>query len=195
MNLFRLHNNPMIAAEMHCDKHIPKMILETAQMLSTAWRMTDEAVDKSKAKSGVLSQSACEIYDGAPEKDTAYADEQGMYKIAYKNHPSTVWVRQKSKNYNWTLFLFKSLCKEYTKRYGKHHASGGLESAFEKYPLGVRVSDLTKRRMAFPQCMPDEYKVQGNPVKAYRNYYKGEKAYFDKWDRGRAAPKWWPHAA
>ena len=152
MNLFRLHNNPMIAAEMHCDKHIPKMILETAQMLSTAWRMTDEAVDKSKAKSGVLSQSACEIYDDAPEKDTAYADEQGMYKIAYK-------------------------------------------SAFEEDPLGVRVSGLTKRRMAFPQCMPDEYKVQGNPVKAYRNYYKGEKAYFAKWDRGRAAPKWWPHAA
>ena len=41
MNIFRLHDDPYIAAQMHCDKHVVKMILETAQMLSTAWRMTE----------------------------------------------------------------------------------------------------------------------------------------------------------
>ena len=39
--------------------------------------------------------------------------------------------------------------------------------------------------------MPDEYKVEGDPVSAYRKYYKGEKAYFAKWNRGREAPEWW----
>ena len=35
MNIFHLHTNPKIAARMQCDKHVVKMVLETAQMLST----------------------------------------------------------------------------------------------------------------------------------------------------------------
>ena len=38
MNIFHLHKDPKICAEYHCDKHVVKMILETAQMLSTAYR-------------------------------------------------------------------------------------------------------------------------------------------------------------
>ncbi len=38
MNIFVLDNNPKLAAEYHCDKHVVKMILETAQMLSTCNR-------------------------------------------------------------------------------------------------------------------------------------------------------------
>ena len=41
MNIFYLHENPEICAEYHCDKHVVKMILETAQMLSTAHRIID----------------------------------------------------------------------------------------------------------------------------------------------------------
>ena len=35
MNIFVLHQNPQTAAEMMCDKHVVKMILETAQMMCT----------------------------------------------------------------------------------------------------------------------------------------------------------------
>ena len=35
MNIFVLHHDPQVAAEMMCDKHVVKMILETAQMLCT----------------------------------------------------------------------------------------------------------------------------------------------------------------
>jgi hypothetical protein len=35
MNIFVLHDDPYWAALYHCDKHVPKMILESAQMLST----------------------------------------------------------------------------------------------------------------------------------------------------------------
>lgn len=38
MNIFRLSHNPTEAAQMHCDEHVVKMILESAQMLSTALR-------------------------------------------------------------------------------------------------------------------------------------------------------------
>lgn len=33
MNIFILHSDPVVAAEQMCDKHIVKMILETAQLL------------------------------------------------------------------------------------------------------------------------------------------------------------------
>ena len=35
MNIFVLHSNPVTAAQMQCDKHVVKMILESAQMLCT----------------------------------------------------------------------------------------------------------------------------------------------------------------
>ena len=41
MNIFYLDTRPKEAAMMHCDKHCVKMILETAQLLSTAHRELD----------------------------------------------------------------------------------------------------------------------------------------------------------
>ena len=38
MNIFYLNKNPKIAAIEHCDKHVVKMVLETAQLLSVAQR-------------------------------------------------------------------------------------------------------------------------------------------------------------
>ncbi len=39
MNIFYLHKDPETCAQMHCDQHCVKMILEYAQMLSTAHRV------------------------------------------------------------------------------------------------------------------------------------------------------------
>ena len=41
MNIFVLDENPQIAAQMHNDKHVVKMILETAQLLCGVHHMTD----------------------------------------------------------------------------------------------------------------------------------------------------------
>ena len=41
MNIFYVDKNPVTAAKMMCDKHIIKMILESAQMLCTAKRVLD----------------------------------------------------------------------------------------------------------------------------------------------------------
>lgn len=45
MNIFYLHNDPKQCAEMHCDKHVVKMIVETAQLLSTAHHVLDNNGD------------------------------------------------------------------------------------------------------------------------------------------------------
>lgn len=42
MNIFVLDEDTKKAAEYHCDKHVVKMILETAQMLSSAHHMLGE---------------------------------------------------------------------------------------------------------------------------------------------------------
>jgi hypothetical protein len=38
MNIFHLDKNPQLCAKWLCDKHCVKMVLETAQMLSTAYQ-------------------------------------------------------------------------------------------------------------------------------------------------------------
>ena len=52
MNIFVLDEDPAAAAIMLCDKHIPKMIVESAQMLSTAHRMLDGTLTKKRSRSG-----------------------------------------------------------------------------------------------------------------------------------------------
>ena len=50
MNVFYVDKHPVRAAEQMCDKHIVKMILESAQLLSTCHRVLDgvEYYDKTK---------------------------------------------------------------------------------------------------------------------------------------------------
>ena len=48
MNIFYLDREPKTCAEMHCDKHVVKMIIEYAQLLSTAHRLLDGTQDVEK---------------------------------------------------------------------------------------------------------------------------------------------------
>jgi len=41
MNIFYLHESPIICAKLMSNKHIIKMIIESAQLLSTAHRVLD----------------------------------------------------------------------------------------------------------------------------------------------------------
>jgi hypothetical protein len=94
------------------------------------------------------------------------------YKVTHKNHPSAIWARESVSNYVWLYDHMIALGEEYTRRYGKKHltilkCSGVLSKA----PQNVTKVDLTP----MPQCMPDQYKVEGNSVEAYWNYYEAEK--------------------
>ena len=55
MNVFYLDPDPVKCAKMHVDKHVVKMIVEYAQLLSTAHRMLDAVeytgLSKNEAKS------------------------------------------------------------------------------------------------------------------------------------------------
>ena len=46
MNIFFLHRDPQWAANALCDKHVPKMLLESAQMLSTAVQKYTDRIEE-----------------------------------------------------------------------------------------------------------------------------------------------------
>ena len=128
MNIFYLDADPILAAQQQCDKHVVKMILETAQLLSTAHRELD---------------------------GDAYADSVGLYKATHKNHPSAVWVRECVANYHWAHVHLTALCAEYTRRYDKTHKTQRLLAPLAVMPSAISSKDAITD---VPQCMPDDYK-------------------------------------
>ena len=157
MNIFYLDRDPKIAAEMHCDKHVVKMILESAQMMSTAHR----------------------VLDG----DT-YADENNLYKVAHKNHPSTIWVRSSSRHYDWLFQLWVHLLEQYTARYDKFHKSELLLHGLSTFPKAIEDNGYIDP----PQCM-SAYCKNDDTVEAYRTYYLLEKMSFAQYRNGNK-PYW-----
>ena len=177
MNIFYLHPDPKICAEMHVDKHCVKMILETAQLLSTAHRILDGVEDMG------LSQT------GRKKKVWRLPDNRDLvlYSATHINHPSAIWCRRGSENYMWLWLLLNELCKEYTYRYGKIHKceSTGLVATLKQRPNNIHVHRFTEPTPA----MPEQYKVPGDSLKSYHNYYNGEKRRMFSW-KNRQQPEW-----
>lgn len=164
MNIFFLSMDATEAAQMQGNKHVIKMILETAQMLCTAHR----------------------VLDGDPKNKFKLPDarEDTFYKATHRNHPSAVWARTSIENYNWLVDHFEALLKEYTYRYDKRHASGRLLYDIQSPPKNLTAWDFTTP----PSCMPDEYKI-GDLVANYREYYRKAKTHLHQW-KVREPPQW-----
>lgn len=122
MNIFYLHHDPKLCAQQTCDKHVVKMIVETAQLLSTAHHVLDGETGKQ------------------------------IYKKTHANHPSAIWARKADSNYVWLWCLLVSLCKEYTHRYGKIHLCqrSGLVQRLMELPAGIPVGPFTPPTPAMP---------------------------------------------
>ena len=88
----------------------------------------------------------------------------------------------------WLADHTLELCYEYTRRYNKEHSCQDMSVWFSTkyYPLGTPDGDLTP----FAQAMPDEFKVHGDAVSAYRKYYIGAKSKFAKWKYTKI-PDWY----
>ena len=161
MNIFLLDTDTRKCAQYHCDKHVVKMILETAQLL-------------------------CGVHHVTNQVPTNYqtTTEQVPYKLSHKNHPCAIWSRESLSNYLYLCDLGLELCKEYTYRYGKRHKSQDvIEWCIVNKP------NIVDKGFTEPaRAMPDEYKVD-SIVESYRNYYIGEKSKIAVW-KNREIPEW-----
>jgi len=183
MNIFILHKDPIKAAQDQCDKHVVKMIVESAQMLSTVHRMLDGSIEQRPSKSGKRILK----YYKLPDRR-----ENLLYKAVHHNHPCTVWTRESSSNYRWHYEHFIALCREYTYRYGKTHSTEtklGLELGL--LPKNIPMGDYTPFKLAMgsnPECMFED------PVKSYRAFYKTKQKRFKMDWTKRQVPQWFNYA-
>lgn len=91
MNVFYLDHDPIVAAQLQNDKHVVKMVLESAQLLSTAHH-----IHSSEHKHRV-------------------------YSMTHVNHPSAIWARSNAACYDWLARHMSALADEYRYRYGREH--------------------------------------------------------------------------
>tara|TARA_R110002110_G_scaffold333763_7_gene544795 strand:+ start:115 stop:609 length:495 start_codon:yes stop_codon:yes gene_type:complete len=149
MNIFYLDKCPVKAAKYQYNKHVVKMILESAQMLCTAHYVLD---NRTRDLSNI------------------------PYRVTHINHPSTIWVRTNNRNYMWLYQHMIALGDEYTKRYNKKHLTiTKCEDVLSKFPALLKDA-LYGDPIDMPQCMPDEYKDECS-IQAYWNYYIGDKSH------------------
>jgi hypothetical protein len=146
MNIFVLDENPVTAAKYMDDVRLPKMCVESAQMMAASLRRhgaTDEQMPLTKA--------------GKP------------YKGGYKHHPCTIFAGDSRDNFMWLSHHALALCDEYIGRFNKVHACHGPIKLMSTMLHIIPEGGLTP----FAQAMPDEYK-DDDVVKAYRSYYKSK---------------------
>jgi len=121
MNIFFLHFDAQIAATHHCDKHVVKMILESAQLLYSSHWVTDATRLPANA-----------------------------YKKTHSNHPCAIWVRESGANYRWLCELGLALCDEFTFRYGKVHKTRAHLQWLSANPPALPEVGVTEIRQAMP---------------------------------------------
>lgn len=140
MNVFFTNNDPIIAASEHCHKHQTKMIVEYAQLMSTAHHVLDgdNAID-------------------------------GIYKSTHVNHPSAVWVRKAGIHYCWVFKCARELCRLYTERTGKVHKTEAVIHALGIPPRNISVSPFYEPPVCAPDEFK-AVAVFNGAAKAYRDY-------------------------
>jgi hypothetical protein len=181
MNIFVLHENPVIAAQMHCDRHCCKMIIEHNQMLAASYYHT---IGISRKKEFPENQDKInDLFKGWPRKHPDGSEFH--YSVSHVNHPCTIWARTSIENFNWLLDCTESLCDEFLFRYKHEHSGRAIVNWMRQNPPNISSSKLTP----FAQAMPDCYKSEDS-IEAYRKYYGYKPSYMDmKWAHSEK-PEW-----
>lgn len=131
MNIFYLGKNPYKAALLHGDRHVVKMIVETAQMLSTAHHLHPTTPIQSH-----------------------------IYKPTHINHPCNIWVRENTSNYKWTYRLLHGLCTEFRIRRSKIHKTERIIPILMDLPDITYSENQTCPALAMPDKFKSDDPVQ-----------------------------------
>lgn len=151
MNIFYLDQDPCLAAQYHCDRHVVKMILESAQLLCTAVNvLAGEQVTPYKT---THVNHPCSIW-------IRESYDNWSYVLQLMIHLEREW------NYRY----------KHTK---EHKSMSAIVAAgIDKLALNIIPrGKLTPLALA----MPDHCKISSDPVECYREYYRKEKIALHKW--------------
>jgi hypothetical protein len=108
------------------------------------------------------------------------------YKLTHANHPSAIWTRESLDNWLWLRDLSEALNLEYMYRYN-HDTNHKAYDVIQRLPLpNIPSIGITPFRLA----MPDDVKIEGDPIQSYRNYYNVHKQHICQWTN-RDMPDWY----
>jgi hypothetical protein len=164
MNIFVTSLCPRISAQVLDNKRVVKMVLETAQLLSTA----------------IFINSTI-----------AYDD---IYKPTHIKHPCTVWTALNLGNWDWLFKHFVALCEEYNFRYNKQHASEKILPYLLKHRTYIKSGSITAfANCTRSEALQVDFTQTKDTCEAYKQYLTA-KWYHDKlppkWIN-REAPLWY----
>lgn len=159
MNIFMLDKNPQLAAQYHLDRHVNKMLIEYAQILSTA-------------------QNECQGYSAGK-----------VYKSFNPRHPSCRWAMEAENNYIWLYTLWSDLADERLYRWGKTHDSYRKLSDALSVPPNLPTGSTPLRLAMPSQYWREDpveayriyYKEEKHFDKAGNNMFKWTKRGAPKW--------------
>jgi len=114
---------------------------------------------------------------------------ESPYKSTHSHHPCTLWTGRSLANWQWLRQLALALNDEYRYRFGRTRDHRSATVVMGLTPPDIENLGLTE----FAQAMPEQYRVPGDAVSAYRRFYIGEKSAFAKWTR-RRMPRWYREA-
>jgi hypothetical protein len=190
MNIFALDESPTLSAIWQHDRHVTKMTVESAQLLSWVCR---------------LDSRYCDLL---PKQ---YVAE--LYRESHKNNPLTLWAGACDANFAWLAVHGLALVAEKHRRFplnGMHKSYplltgfgavaaklAGVERVWTRDadrnliidPAIVKLYEshtpFYQAMKEFPHCM-----VPGDPVQAYRNFYLDSKIFQDhvKWTNCESLP-------
>ena len=104
MNIFILSKSCKKSAKYYFNSHVSKIILEIAQLMSTA----------------ILS-----LLPTIKNKNLATLITNTAYRSTHVNHPFAIWMRTSNGNWNWGFKMATALHNEWKYRYD-HHVGGFL---------------------------------------------------------------------
>ena len=123
--------------------------------------------------------SACTVICTVLEN---YTDSSMPQNVINKSNAVVSWASISKSNFEWLVEYAQSVQRHFYTIYGKYHNTTIDLSS-------IIVPELPKGGlMEFPQLLPDRYKMEGNSVEAYRNYYVMEKAKISNYRQ--KAPDW-----
>jgi hypothetical protein len=169
MNIFYLDKDPKLAAQYHCDSHVVKMILESAQLLCTA------------------------VNELAGEQVTPYKSTHVNHPCSLWVRESL-----ENWKYVWQLMHYLEVEWQVRYKHSKRHKSLDALLEANIYELAKKYltdSDFTSPALAIPDhckvdsgCSCDTH-MFNDAVESYREYYRKEKVALHKWT-GRDVPFW-----
>ena len=174
MNIFATDENPIIAARNLCDKHINKMIVESAQMLANGFSLERLA------------------QDDVPRNQKGEPRTHG-----YPKHPCTLWTYETTGNMDWLCSHALEMGNERRYRWpdrAKHFSLDFISWCRDNiYDSLAPVGELTDFAVAISEDMNCRKRVENfndlSSIDKYRFYYKHDKE-FAEWTK-RTRPNWY----